>query len=192
VPADKATKVRKQTILAVAASNVVIERRQQLFSAAGINLSVIDIPEMAQRNFAALVEPAGRGLAMLAFDDDGVILTVTHGGELYLSRRIDVSPAQLMAPDGQIDCFEKITLEVQRSLDHCDRQFHFIVMSKLFLGPIAVPALHAHLSANLYIPVEMLDLSTVVDLSAVPGVLGAQQQFFWCLGAALGQLGGTV
>jgi MSHA biogenesis protein MshI len=189
VPTYGTEPARKRTILAVAASNDVIERRQRLFSTAGVALSVIDIPEMAQRNIAALLEPQRRGLAMLAFHDHGALLTVSHGGELYLSRRIDVSPAQLMAQDGQIDCFERITLELQRSLDYCDRQYHFIVISKLLLAPIDVPQLQVHLAANLDIPVEMLDLATVFDLSRVPDVLRAQQRFFWCLGAALRQQG---
>ena len=189
VPVEKTAQVRKRTVLAIAASNDIIERRQTLFSSAGIVLSAIDIPEMAQRNIAALVEPKGRGVAMLAFDDAGGLLTMTHGGELYLSRRIDVTPAQLMAQQGQSDYFEKITLELQRSLDHCDRQHHSIVISKLLLAPIDVPALQAHLAANLYIPVEMLDLAEVVDLSRAPELLGESQRFFWCLGAALRQQG---
>jgi MSHA biogenesis protein MshI len=215
VPVAKAPGVRNQTLFAVAAQNSVIEQRQMLFSTAKIALTVIDIPDMAQRNISTLLEPEGRGLAMLSFNADGGLLTVTYGGELYLSRRIDVSltqllssqsalgvgksaggdrdvvpdEAQLAPSDAQLNCFDKITLELQRSLDHCDRQYHFIVVAKLVLAPIEAPALQAHLVANMYMPVEMLDLADVVDLSDAPHLLKTQQQqrFFMCLGAALRQ-----
>jgi MSHA biogenesis protein MshI len=186
-PLDKTAVARKHTMLAVVARNDVIAQRQDLFSAAKIGLSVIDIPDMAQRNISVLLESEGRGLAMLSFDASGGLLTVTYAGELYLSRRIEVSIDQLMSDDAQTNCFDRITLELQRSLDHCDRQYHFIVVAKLVLAPIDVPALQAHLAGNLYIPVEMLDLADIVDLSQAPVLLAAQQRFFMCLGAALRQ-----
>ena len=188
VPADQASAAaRNHMMFVVAARNSVIEQRQVLFSKAKIALSVIDIPDLAQRNISALIDTQGRGLAMLSFDADGGLLTVTYQGELYLSRRIDVSLAQLMAGDAPDTCFDKITLELQRSLDHFDRQYHFIVLAKLALAPMAPVSLQIHLAGNLYCPVEMLDLSSILDLSKVPDLLEIQQQqrFFFCIGAAL-------
>jgi MSHA biogenesis protein MshI len=203
VPTAQAMGTRSQTLLAVAAKNSVIEQRQMLFVKAGIALTVIDIPDMAQRNISALLESSGRGVAMLSFNADGGLLTVTYGGQLYLSRRIDVSLTQLLncsarpapredmrpADNLQSNYFDKITLELQRSLDHCDRQFHFIVFDKLLLAPIDLPALQAHLEVNMYLPVKMLDLNDIVDVSLVPQLSNLQQQqhFFLCLGAALRQ-----
>jgi MSHA biogenesis protein MshI len=186
-PVDKKAVARKHMLLAVAARNEVIAQRQQVFSQAKIGLSVIDIPDMAQRNISALMEQEGRGLAMVSFDAHGGLLTVTQGGELYLSRRIEVSLPQLMADDAQANYFDRLTLELQRSLDHCDRQYHFIVIAKLVLAPIDLPALQAHLTASLYIPVKMLDLADIVDLSQAPALAAAPSRFFLCLGAALRQ-----
>jgi MSHA biogenesis protein MshI len=190
IPVDKNAAVRaSHNMFAVAARNSVIERRQQLFAQAKIGLSVIDIPEMAQRNISALIEPEGRGLAMLSFGDDGGLLTVTFGGELYLARRIDVTLAQLLEPDHEQKhaSFDKITLELQRSLDHFDRQYHFISVSKLVLAPSAANGLEEYLSSNLYTPVETLDLADVIDLERVPELAdkARQQRFFLTLGAAL-------
>jgi len=147
IPVDKNAVVRaNHSMFAVAARNSVIQQRQHIFADAKIGLSVIDIPEMAQRNISALLEPEGRGLAMLSFGVDGGLLTVTFGGELYLSRRIDVSLAQLMDPDHDKKhaSFDKITLELQRSLDHFDRQFHFISVSKLVLAPSGASGLEEY------------------------------------------------
>ncbi|MBC7456523.1 MAG: agglutinin biogenesis protein MshI [Massilia sp.] len=190
IPADKAAVARaSHGMFAVAARNSVIEQRQNLFAAAKLNLSVIDIPEMAQRNIAALVEPEGHGVAMLSFNADGGLLTITFKGELYLSRRIDIAQAQLMVIDmDQLHAtFDRITLELQRSLDHFDRQFHFINVSRLILAPNVAPGLEPYLASNLYMPVESLDLGAVLDLSQVPqlATIEQQQRFFLTLGAAL-------
>ena len=193
VPADKNASVRNRTMYAVAARNSLIEQRQNWFAEAKIPLSVIDIPEMAQRNISALLEPEGRGVALLSFDTDGGLLTVTYGGGLYLSRRIDVTLSQLVqSDDGQRNaCYDRITLELQRSLDHFDRQYHFIALSKLVLAPLGDTAggLQEYLAANLYVPVEALNLDTVIDFSRVPELknLQAQQHYFMTLGAALRQ-----
>lgn len=189
IPVDKNASTHNHQMFAVAARTALIGVRQALFDEAKLTLSVIDIPEMAQRNISALLEPEGRGLAMLSFDADGGLLTVTFNAELYLTRRIDVTLAQLLETntDKQQICFDKITLELQRSLDHFDRQFHFINVAKLVLAPTGAPGLHEYLASNLYMPVEAMELGDVFDLSKVPGLadVALQQRFFLTLGGAL-------
>lgn len=179
----------QQSVFAVAARNSVIQSRQKLFRDAKIALQVIDIPEMAQRNISAMLEPEGRGVAMLSFGDDGSLLTVSYRGELYLSRRFDLALEQLLDQDydRKHAGFDRITLELQRSLDHFERQFSFISVSKLVLAPSAVEGLEEYLSSNLYMPVESLDLASLFDLERAPELAdkAAQQRFFLVLGAAL-------
>jgi MSHA biogenesis protein MshI len=189
VPVAKNGPAHHHQVFAVAARNGVIEPHQQLFAGSKVGLSVIDIPEMAQRNVSAMLEPEGRGVAMLSFGPDGGLLTVTFGGELYLARRVDVTLAQLTGgdPDKLQQHHERITLELQRSLDHFERQFHFVAVSKLVLAPTGSVALHQYLAQNLYLPVEVLDLDSVLDLDKVPELRDAAQQarYFMTLGAAL-------
>jgi MSHA biogenesis protein MshI len=189
IPVDPNGHARGHSMFAVAARNALIQARQALFAEAGLALNVIDIPEMAQRNISALLETDGRGLAMLSFDGDGGLLTITFKGELYLSRRIDVTIVQLLEPDTdkQQLCFDKITLELQRSLDHFDRQFNYVAVKKLLLAPTGAPGLHEYLAANLYTPVEAMGLEDVFDLSRAPALreVDQQQRFFLTLGAAL-------
>lgn len=191
VPVDKNAPSRNHSMYAVAARNQHIEQHQTLFAEAKIPLSVIDVPEMAQRNIAALLEPEGRGIALLSFDAESGLLTVTSGGELYMSRRIDVTLPQLTQPDAdqRNACYDKINLELQRSLDHCDRQYHSIAIAKLVLAPLGDQAtdLPRYLAANLYIPVEELNLETVLDIGKVPELksLDMQQRYFMAIGASL-------
>lgn len=188
IPVDKNAPSHTHQMFVVAARNATIETRQSLFASAGAGLSVIDIPEMAQRNISVLAQGDGRGLAMLSFDAEGGLLTVTAAGELYLSRRVDVTLSQLMEEPARAQNYhDKITLELQRSLDHFDRQYHYINVGRLVLAPNNAAGLHEYLAQNLYMPVEKLNLAEVLDLSATPELLDIEQQrrFFMPLGAAL-------
>lgn len=191
IPVDKNAPTRTRSMFAVAARNNLIRSQQELFAQAKIPLTVIDLPEMAQRNIAQFLEPPGRGLAMLSFDDTGGLLTVTYAGELYLARHIDMPVAQLTQADEarRNESFDRVTLELQRSLDHFDRQFHYITMSKLLLGPLgdAQSGLQQHLASNLYLPVDSISLNSVFNVSKVPDLLQVetQQRFFLTVGAAL-------
>lgn len=190
VPLDPNAVVRpQQSVFAIAARNTVVAARQQLFHAARVKLRTIDIPEMAQRNVSALLEQDGRGIALLSFDEDGGLLTVSWRGELYLSRRIDVTLAQLHDTDHdrKLQGFDKITLELQRSLDNFERQFSFISVARLVLAPTGAAGLQEYLSSNLYTRVETLDLAALFDLDAVPDLADPARQgrFFVAIGAAL-------
>jgi len=190
LPLDPEAAVRAQhSMFAIAARNSVIEARQKLFTAAKVDLAVIDIPETAQRNISALVEPPGRGVAMLSFGEEGGLLTVSYRAELYLARRIDIGLEQLLDADieRRNGAFDRVTLELQRSLDNFERQYSFISVAKLVLAPSAVNGLDEYLSSNLYTPVDTLDLATLFDFERAPELADrlVQQRFLVPLGAAL-------
>jgi MSHA biogenesis protein MshI len=190
VPVEKNAPVRARAMYAIAARNQVIEQRQALFGDAKLPISVIDIPEMAQRNMSMLLEPAGQGVAMLSLHPGCGLLTITFSGELYLSRRIDVALAQLGDGEDKNAAYERIAQELQRSLDHFDRQYHFVTISKLVLAPMGeavAQGLRDFLAPSLYVPVETLDLDTILDISSVPELQSpeAQQRYFMTIGAAM-------
>lgn len=181
---------RPQSIIAVSASATVLTPRIQAFDVARLNLLAVDIPEMAQRNVAALFEQDNRGLAMLALDASGGLLTFTYRGELCVSRRIDVGTAQLEQADaerrGQL--FERIGLELQRSLDNFERLYTMISVSKVVVGPgVLAEELLAYLRTLVYLPVEPADLTTVIDCERVPEIRqpALQAERLAVIGAAL-------
>ena len=190
IPVDPEAPSRNHSIYAVTARNSVIESYVELFHAADLALEAIDIPDLAQRNIAALFEPAERGVAMLAFYPNEGVLTFTRGGELYLARRIEVSLAQLIAADAErrTQYFERIALELQRSLDHFDRQYQYVTVAKLLLAPMPQDiGLPQYLAANIYVPVETIDLAAVMSFPGVPELKhpARQAQCLATIGAAL-------
>ncbi len=191
IPASKYGVERPQSLYAVAASNETIRKRIALFEKAKIELNLIDIPEMAQRNVAALFETEARGLALLSFSDEGGLLTITCDGELFLARRIDITLGQLQDADENLrqQYLDRVVLEVQRSLDYFDRQFHHIPLSRLLVCAPESLGLERILADSLGLPVEMLDLAQGMDIIAVPELLDSEFASYAlpALGAALRQ-----
>ena len=190
IPADPEAPAPEQVVFVVTARNDIIKKQMDTFDAARIPLEVIDIAEAAQRNIATLFEENGQGIATLAFYEEGSMLTFTRGGELYSVRRVDATLAQLASADAgrRSAYFERIALEVQRSLDHLSRQFHYVPLSKLMLAPLPADVeLAEYLATIIDIPIESMDLSRVLDTSAVPELDNpeVQSRYLRTIGAAL-------
>jgi MSHA biogenesis protein MshI len=176
MPANAAQRAR--SIYVVAARTETIRGVVQRFDSAKIPLAVIDIPDAAQRNIATRFEAGGRAVVMLAFDDEGGLLTVNFNGELYLSRRLDVVVGQFgeAGEEERGRLLDRVLVETQRSLDHCERTYPFFSLGRLILGPLPEgTGLREHLAANLYLPVEGIDLAQAVSLPAGAGWNSAEQ-----------------
>ena len=192
IPPQESAGARGHVMLAVAAKNETIEKRMKRFESARIPLDVIDIPETAQRNIAALYQVPKRGTALLFLEQDAGLLTINHEAELYLARRMDIGVGQIMkySVDNRREAFERIQVELQRTFDHFDRQ-HAISVAKLLLAPEPEDTgLEAFLRSNLDVAVERLDLADRMQMAA-PGSLDARTQwrFFHLAGAALREEG---
>ena len=190
VPVPAGVAQRAHYMYTVAARNDTIRATLDRFSAAGIPLAVIDIPDTAQRNIAVRLENEQRAIAALTFDQQGGLMTVSFNGELYLSRRMDVTSVELTEAGGELRerLFDRVLTETQRSLDYCERTYPFFTFGRLVIGPFAADAaLRAHLAANLYLPVEGLELGQVVRLPAEARGWNTAQQAKWLklIGAGL-------
>ena len=190
VPDGKGSLENPKSVYAATARNEAVGALVWPFIESNLSLEAVDIPAIAQRNIATLFEQAGRGIATLAIYDECGKLTISAGGELYMTRRIDVTLAQLMEADEarRHDLFDRIALELQRSLDHFDRQYAGLPVLKLLLAPLPKETgLRDFLATNIYVPVEVLDLAAGLDFPAVPELKHPerQSQCFAMIGAAV-------
>ena len=184
------TEGRQENVFAVAASATVVGQQMAMFGDAKLQLEAIDIPEMAVRNVAALFEEPNRGVAFLALSGNDSLLVITYRGELYLSRRIEVSAEALAQADDERrrQMLERLALELQRTLDNFDRQYGFISVSRLI-----VAAEHdcagtvATLAENLYLPVAAVDMAQVANFESIPELRSSERQAqgLLAIGAAL-------
>lgn len=167
---------KPRSLYAVAAKTPAIQQQVDLLDGAGINLSVIDIPEMAQRNLAALTAEDGQGVLLLSFAASSGLITVTRAGEIYLTRRLDVGTDTLAREGDLSGYFDRVVLEIQRSLDYYDSYFRPPPLAAVMVAPlpVAVPGLLEYLRVNLNAPVAALDLSHLLEWEGGPdtGFLG--------------------
>jgi MSHA biogenesis protein MshI len=185
------TGARAGQIYAVAASRSVLQSWVRLFQDARAPLHAIDVADLAQRNVSAMFEDANRGMALLAFDESGGRLSFTFHGELFFARHIDVAPADMAAADGGA-LFERVLLDVQRTLDNVDRSYSAIPISRLLVSPPpGAEKFVDYLRENLYQPVETLDFAKHIDIASVPMLSrpAVQGQALLAIGAALREEG---
>lgn len=191
IPTEQFAPGRQQQCYAIAAQREAVTGVVQPLIKTGVDLQVVDVPELAQRNVGALFEEENRAVAFLAFSDSGALLTVTFHGELYGYRRIEVSLSNIVSDDEfrRQQALDRIALETQRTLDAFDRQYNFMTVTRLVLAapPAAFDGLQSALAGNLYIPVAAMDLAPLLDISATPELIdpAVQLKFLTVIGAAL-------
>jgi MSHA biogenesis protein MshI len=181
---------KPQQLYAIVARRKTVDERVAPFQRAKVPLSAVDIRETSQRNIAALVEKDGEGLGMISITDVGVQITFTWHGELYLDRFIDETFESILNGDDEtrMRIFDRITLQVQRSIDYMQRTLPFIPIRRIVMAPMPAPiAVADHLTTQIAEPVETLDLASVMDFSATPELLEEENQarYFMALGSAL-------
>jgi MSHA biogenesis protein MshI len=155
---------RARSLYAVAARKSAVQQHIDLLTAAGIAVSIIDIPEMTQRNIAALLEDDERGVLMLSFGAQSGLVTITRRKEIYLARRLDIGIEALGAGDAPAAEYDRVVLEIQRSLDYFDSYFRQSPIASVALGPEAAraPGLLEHLQASLNAIVRGVDPATLL------------------------------
>ncbi len=187
IPAEGLPPGRLPGVLVAAASEAAVRARAAPFVAAKVRLDAIDLPELAQRNVAALLEDAQRGLVFLRIDESGLMLTLNFHAELVAVRRAEIHSGQLAGADAA-RTRARLALELQRSLDGFDRQYGHISISRVVLAcHPEIAGLAEELSENVAVPVSDLDLADALDFSAVPELRGRESQtkHLLALGAAL-------
>ncbi|HEX6929657.1 MAG TPA: hypothetical protein VF267_10425 [Gammaproteobacteria bacterium] len=177
---------RNRMMYAIAARARRVSERVDSLNAAGFSVEVVDIPEMAVRNLAALVPEESRGLALIHLNEDSGIITISRQGTLYLTRRLDTGTRELHAADAarRNSLCESVLLEVQRSLDYYDSHFPHGPVAAVALTPTAGGTYLADfLPQQLETPVLTPALEDLLEFDEPPGALGGDD--ILAIGAAL-------
>jgi len=185
IPGEEAAN-RARSMYTVAARNDAIRSRAGWVESPGIGLEIIDIAELAQRNLANLMPGNEAGIVMVTLFPQGGLITITKGGELYLSRNLGVGSDALMEGSDLEAYFDGIALEVQRSLDYFDSHFRQAPIRQLVLAPPAdeIPGLLDFLDSRLDLKASAMDLGQLLDWHvAIPDQMDSTA--LMTLGAAL-------
>lgn len=191
IPQTHAASNRTPQIYVVAARRELINQRMDFFDHANIPLKVLDIRETGQRNISSAIHDQDAAICLIYAEPNGVQLTVTYQGDLYLERYIRET---LFMPDddGQLGSneakFDRVALEVQRSIDFVHRNASAMPFDGIFVAPTQIEiGLVEKLKSRLLSDVMPLDLSRFFiwpDDSELANI-EAQAVYFNALGAAL-------
>jgi MSHA biogenesis protein MshI len=190
VPEGASYRAQPQLIVVASPASEVRPLMEQADDA-GARWDAVDIAETALRNLSALAEPEGRAQALLHCEAQHATLVFTYRGELLSTRRLDLALERLAADDddARLPAYDLAVLELQRTLDGFERAFGQVTLARLLVGPMPGQRRFVeHLAPLLYVPVEGLDLSALLDLAAQPELASdpTQSNLHLCaIGAAL-------
>lgn len=182
---------RTPELYVITARSELIKERMDEFEQAKLTMKVFDIRETGQRNISAALKDQEAAVCLIYAESDGVQLTVTYKGELHLERYIreslfdDDENSQTNITEKK---FDRVALEVQRSIDFVHRNASYMPFDGIFIGPTEKNiGLREKLQSRLLTDVNELDLSTLFEWPAdsdlvVPEV---QAKYFNALGASL-------
>ena len=186
IPPPEGAAGRNHMMFAVSANNEVLQQKIRQFEQAHIALSVIDIPETAQRNIASLYETGDRALGLVHLGEESGLLTINFRSELYLARRLEIGFQQFADGSGGREiALEHLAVEVQRTLDHFDRQFRSVPVTRMLVAPSRASGVAEALKARLGIDAQEIDLSDVLAFVGEAPDKEAQWRLFHHFGATL-------
>lgn len=188
VPVHESTQNRPRQQYVVAARQSIVDERITLIERAGAPVDAVDVRETARRNLAALIESrTGSAVFLLVPEKIGLQITVTYGGEMYLERLIRERLLDDEGSDNRERQLDRISLELQRTLDFLRRNTPFVEITELLFAPNSPAELIAGLASRLNEPLRVLDLSDYFDFDPGLGLESPAQQAraLTALGAAL-------
>lgn len=191
IPVRQTMGSRVVQLYAAVAQTELVNRRTSLFEDAKIRLDALDIRESAQRNIAFMLDNNKSATCLVFADAEGVQLTITSKGELYLVRFLNEAllkhaPSEDKKPLD--DAVERLALEIQRSFDFVRRNYPSLLIDGLYVAPTAEDIdLPNRLKPHLIEDVRALDLSAIFDWPAGSDLdqPQTQAQFFHALGSTL-------
>jgi MSHA biogenesis protein MshI len=163
----------KATCFAIATRGDAVRNITNSFERQFRRFDVIDIPELCQRNLAALLPQDSKGVAFLLIRDDFAQLVLTRRGMLYVTRRFDFGKRGELNGDSDVEANElpldpqMLSLELQRSLDYYESHFDESAIADLFIAPAGTRAnlMAAELGASTGLRISMFNIHDLVDVS---------------------------
>lgn len=165
-PVPKDAYRSRQMVYVVASLKSRIKSIVEMVSESGLELAVIDIPELVMMNLSSSFIEDEHGIAFVDLRRNGSTMNITRGGDLYLSRRINtqLDPDVMQSSEWE-GLQERLVLEIQRSLDYYESQMGQGQINRVVIAPrqhdgvALASALNDQLAAN----VSVLDIAEHMD-----------------------------
>jgi len=157
----------------VAARLSELQPTVEMINASGLNLTGIDINELALRNITHYLPENQQGLALVYLNEKHSGIFLGHHDNIYLSRTLRFDGFQGRGVKEK--SLETLVLEIQRSYDYYLSQLGQPEPSKLYLVPMSKfqNRIEKYIKKELAIPVEVIDLNKIFVL---PTEIGTKEQ----------------
>ncbi len=162
VPEDKARSAKRMAYVAVAHRKTITQIVAGA-EAVKLELSAIDIPELALRNLAEVCCATERGAALVKLVPGRGSLQIIRGGDLFLARQFVLPYQGGLLEDLPADA---LVLELQRSLDYFERQMRQPPPGQVYLAGENVSAdkLTEEITSALPNALSLLQLSPAIEI----------------------------
>lgn len=150
----------------VVANNATVRDRIDELEQTGVNLKIVDIPELAMRNLAAQLPEDQFGLVTLYFSQQQCLITLTHNATLFLTRTVDFKYSDLGEDSNNItELSDRLALEIQRSLDYYEQHFHQAAIQTIAIlpPPVSLHGLDTALQQALGLTIRSITLDDVIN-----------------------------
>jgi len=161
----------------------------QLFKAAQLSLSCIDIPELSLRNVMNLMAEGSNEIGLLYLQPDFHALLIAHDQQLSLSRPIEEPMAyEDTEQEDDLESLDRVTTEIERSLNYYLNQMGQGTLSKLLIAARlkSETMIVQQLTELITAPVALLDINQYIRVN-VPLTASQQVLCLVAIGGALRQ-----
>lgn len=135
LPGD-AYRGRSDMVYVVACKRAEVEKTVKWLAESGLELAVIDIPELAIKNISSHYIDDNQGVAFLDLHKSASTMSLNKNQTLYLTRRINTPlDHDVMGSLEWEGLKNKLVLEMQRSLDYFESQMGQGQITKIYIAP---------------------------------------------------------
>jgi MSHA biogenesis protein MshI len=177
----------REMVYVVASLKSKVKSIAELVTGSGLELAVIDIPELVMKNISTSYIDDSNGVAFMDLRRTGSTMNISRDDGLYLTRRINtqLDPGVMQAPDWDT-LKDRLVLEIQRSLDYYESQMGKSPINRIIIAPRQHDsvAMAESLNEMLSAQVSVLDLAGSLE-SAVEFTPEMQQICLPVIGATL-------
>jgi len=185
---EPARRTGPRMMYAIAARRQAVTTQVALLHAASRQLDVIDIPELALRNIAALLPEAEEGLIFLWLQEDRAQILIVKQGILYLARTVRLDDAQSPIDTGPMakpHGLEAVALELQRSTDYFESHYGQAALTHVVVAPRDARAARFALALAPETPMRIQPIDLRRALSVPPDLGAVNSRGLLAIGAAL-------
>lgn len=160
---EDAYRGRQKMLYAAALRKVTLESLVEPVEASGLQVDCVEIAELALHNITSRYQLESVGNATVQLYEGEGFINLVEGGNIYLTRRLDVGLDKYKPGKDNTHFFDALFLEIKRSLDYFESQLGKGIITQLYYSPglSSYVEIGEFLSAQLGLNVSALDIESL-------------------------------